>query len=220
MDRSIPWQWHVRSRTLIVRFDSIFRTLGWAPLRGGFASASAVANYQVKENEREATEAPRKHLRNILRELALNPNETVAMMTGANVRRAAYASARRGPLIAGAWCTAGCSNALRVGDRATFNELHIGTINLIVAVNQSLEDAAMVEAIQIATEARVIAVQEAQVISTRSGQPATGTGTDCIVIAAPAGKVAHRYCGKHTLVGELIGRAAMGAVTRALAKGL
>ena len=76
----------------------------------------------------------------------------------------------------------------------------------------------MAEAIQIATEARVLAVQQAGILSKRSRKPATGTGTDCIVVAAPIGRPAHRYCGKHTLAGELIGRAVLKSCTTALAR--
>ena len=111
--------------------------------------------------------------------------------------------------------------ALRVGDRASVNSTRAGTVNLIVVVNRSLTGAAMVEAVQIAAEARVLAVLEAGIKSVRSGAPATGTGTDCIAIAAPLratlrGMRAERYCGKHTLLGELIGRAVLDACARAI----
>ena len=177
-----------------------------------------VVNHQVGENDRIATESPRPYLRGIVRELGFDSRTAVAMMTGAKVRRAVHSSVARGSLRASAWCTAGCSNALRVGDRATFNEAPLGTINLIVALNQPMEPSAMAEAIQIATEARVLAVQQAGVLSKRSGKPATGTGTDCIVIAAPIGTPAHRYSGKHTLAGELIGRAVLKSCVTALAR--
>lgn len=217
LSRLTPWRWEIRERTLLVHFDSRFRTLGWAPLGGGFARARAVANHQVGKDDRAAVEAPRRHLSRALETLGIDPRDAVAMMTAAKVQRAAYASARRNGLAAGAWCTAGCTNALRVGDRATFLHAAPGTINLVVAVNEPMEDAAMAEAIQIATEARVLAVQGAGIASTRSGAPATGTGTDCIVIAAPPGN-SIRYCGKHTLVGELIGRAVITSCSRALAR--
>ncbi|MGO9602170.1 MAG: adenosylcobinamide amidohydrolase [Candidatus Binataceae bacterium] len=220
MTRSTPWRWEIRDRTLVVRLGVPFRVLGWAPLGTGFSQARTIANHQVFENDRDATDAPRDYLRRLMRRLALDPRATVAMMTGASVRRAAHSSARRGALAAGAWCTAGCSNALRVGDRATVADTRPGTINLIVAVNEPLSEGAMAEALQIATEARVLAVQEAGIISTRSGKPATGTGTDCIVIAAPIGDNAHPYCGKHTLAGELIGRAALASCTKALKRSL
>jgi len=203
-----------------VRFEAPFRVLGWAPLGAGFKRARAIANHQVLRDDRSATDAPRDYLRRLVRAMGLEPHAAVAVMTGASIRRVAYASAMRGTLAAGAWCTAGCSNALRVGDRATVADTRPGTINLIVAVNEPLSDGATAEALQIATEARVLAVYEAGVISTRSGKPATGTGTDCIVIAAPAGNHAHPYCGKHTLAGELIGRAALASCTKALKRSL
>jgi adenosylcobinamide amidohydrolase len=219
LDRSIPWRWEVRDRTLIVRFDAPFRTLGWAPMGGGLARARVVTNHQVSDDARGATEAPLRYLRRTIRNLAIDPRSAVAMMTGANVNRAAYVFASRGSLVAGAWCTAGCTNALRVGDRATFGSAPPGTINLIVALNEPFDDSALAEAVQISTEARVVAVQGAQVTSKRSGKPATGTGTDCLVVATPVGKVAHRYCGKHTVAGELIGRAVLASCARALARG-
>jgi len=201
-----------------VQFPTPFRTLGWAPLGGGFTLARAVANHQVAEDCPRATNAPRPYLRRIIRNLAFDPRDTVAMMTGANVRHAAYSAVGRGSLAVGAWCTAGCTNALRVGDRATFTEALPGTINVIVALNEPLEDPAIAEALQIATEARVLAVQGAGVLSKRSRKLATGTGTDCIVVAAPTGKPAYSYSGKHTLVGELIGRAVLRSCAKALAR--
>jgi adenosylcobinamide amidohydrolase len=218
LDRAASWEWEIRDRTLVVRFAIPFRTLGWAPLGAGFSQVRAIVNHQVAEDDRVACEAPRAYLRTIVRELGLDPRVTAAMMTGAKVRRAACATVARGSLRAAAWCTAGCTNALRVGDRATFVQAAPGTINLIVALNQPMEPSAMAEAIQIATEARVLAVQQAGIMSKRSGQPATGTGTDCIVIAAPIGTPAHRYCGKHTLPGELMGRAVIKSCTTALAR--
>jgi adenosylcobinamide amidohydrolase len=185
---------------------------------GGFSRARVVANHQVSDDDRGATAAPLWYLRRTIRDLAIDPRSVVAMMTGANVARATYAFAGRGSLLAGAWCTAGCSNALRVGDRATFGAAAPGTINLIVALNEPFEDGALAEAVQISTEARVVAVQGARVTSKRSGKPATGTGTDCLVVAAPVGKAAHRYCGKHTVAGELIGRAVLASCARALAR--
>lgn len=142
------------------------------------------------------------------------------MMTGAQVARVGHALAARNGVRVGAWCTAGFSNALRAGDRATAALAHPGTINIIVALNRTLAYGAMVEAVQIATEARALAVLAAGIRSVRSGAPATGTGTDCIAIAAPlrgsAGSVrAEPYCGKHTLLGELIARAVLKSCARA-----
>lgn len=201
-----------------MRFPTPYRTLGWAPLGGGYGSTRVVSNHQVDVGDRHATEFPSVFLRRRISKLEPAARGAVAMMTGARVVNAAYVCARRGALSVAAWCTAGCSNALRAGDRATVADTRPGTINLIVAISQPLAPSAMVEAIQIATEARVLAVQQSGIISMRSGLPATGTGTDCIVVAAPIGARAHPWCGKHTLLGELIARAALKSCARAIAR--
>lgn len=200
----------------IIRLPETYRVLGWAPFNGGAMCAAAIVNHQIETGNRFATEHPDAYLRAIIPRLGLKARNSVAMMTGVDIRRTAYASARRGDFIVGGWCTAGCSNALRIGDPASVGPIPPGTINLVLAVNQSLSPSAMAEALAMATEARVLVVCEAGVSSTRSGQPATGTGTDCIVVASPARAPSHRFCGKHTVIGELIGKAALRACGKAL----
>jgi adenosylcobinamide amidohydrolase len=215
-----PWRWRVGARTLWIVPGEACRVLSWAPLGGGIRIARLLANHQVELDEREAMHAPREYLARFVRAAGHDPRSTIALMTGAQVARAGYALATREGAIAGAWCTAGFTNALRVGDRATVLSTHGGTINIIVVVNRPLTRAAMVEAMQIAVEARTLAVLEAGIKSVRSDAPATGTGTDCIAIAATArtasqGGRVERYCGKHTLLGELIGRAVLESCVRA-----
>ncbi len=195
--------------------------LSWAPLGGGIRVARLLANHQVELDDSEAMRAPRAYLGHVISAAGHDPRRAVALMTGAEVARAGHALAARDGVSAGAWCTAGFSNALRAGDRASVNSTRAGTVNLIVVVNRPLTGAAMVEAVQIAAEARVLAVLEAGIKSVRSGASATGTGTDCIAIAAPLRATlratrAERYCGKHTLLGELIGRAVLDACARAI----
>ena len=177
--------------------------------------ADTILNHQVMLDDRAAVEHPRQYLARLAKLLRLDPKTVVAMMTGADVRKTAYAIARGGDWAVGAWCTAGCSNALRIGDPATAG-MAPGTINLAVVINQPLSWTGMAEALAMATEARVAAVQEAGILSTRTNRPATGTGTDCVVVASPTRGRAQQYCGKHTLLGELIGKAALRSCTRAL----
>jgi adenosylcobinamide kinase/adenosylcobinamide-phosphate guanylyltransferase len=180
-----------------------------------------IINHQVVMGDRAATQAPQRYLTSVARAMEYDPRRTVAMMTGVPMRYAAAAKASRNGLTIGVWCTAGCSNALRVGDPGTV-ELGVaeaplpGTINIIVLINQPLSDSAMVEAVQIASEGRVVAVDLAKIKSVMSDETATGTGTDCIVVAAPDRAAKHVYCGKHTRLGELIGRTVVRSCTRAL----
>jgi adenosylcobinamide amidohydrolase len=211
-----PWRWRIEQRSLIIDLGKPHLVLGWAPLGGGAGRAIAILNHQIAAGDRRASERPRPYLAALARRLGLGPRAAAAMMTGADISKASYAAARRGRLVVGAWCTAGCSNALRIGDPATAAKAPPGTINLALVVSEPLSRAAMAEALAMATEARVAAVYDAGITSVRSRRPATGTGTDCIVIASPAGGPAHVYCGKHTLLGELIGRAAMRSCATAL----
>ena len=213
-----PWRWWIDGRSLIIRLPTIYQVMSWAPLNGGAWRARVIVNHQIQIGQRVATDNPRPYLDALVRRLGFKPAAAVAMMTGVDIRKARYAAARRGDLIVGAWCTAGCSNALRVGDPATVKATPPGTINLALVINQPLAPAAMAEALAMAAEARVAAVQSAGITSTRTQQPATGTGTDCIVVASPVRGRAHSYCGKHTLLGELIGKAALRSCTKALGR--
>jgi adenosylcobinamide amidohydrolase len=213
---SSPWEHWVEKRSLIIRLPQSWRVLSWAPLGGGSRSARVIVNHQVQNGDRIATEHPEYYLKALMDILGFKAATAVAMMTGVPIRKVSHVTARRGNMIVAAWCTAGCSNALRIGDTATASTVHAGTINIVVAVSQPLSPAAMTEALAMATEARVAVMQDAGVTSTRSRRPATGTGTDCIVVTSPIRGHAHVYCGKHTLLGELIGRAVMRSCANAL----
>ena len=219
----MPWRWHLSARTLVIELPTRYRVLGWAPMGGGLRRASIILNHQIALDDRAAVESAGAYLSRQARSLGFSPRDAVAMMTGANVARGGFATMRRGELAVSAWCSAGCSNALRAGDRATVFYEQPGTINIAVAISQPVTVALLAEALQIAVEARVLAVQQASVVSVRSGLPATGTGTDCIVVAAPDVAVNERrgsidYCGKHTVPGELIGRAVLKSCTIALGR--
>jgi adenosylcobinamide amidohydrolase len=217
----VPWRWNVAEHTLAVWLPHKYRVLSWAPLGGGLRRARLLGNHQVQTDDRAATESPARYLSQVVREMKcgepIDPSDAVMMMTGADIRCVQVACAHHRSLIAQAWCTAGCSNALRVGDPATVEHPTIGTINLIVVVSEPLSSAALAEASQLAVEARVAAMFSVGVRSTVSGGLATGTGTDCVIVASPFSHSGSRYCGKHTRVGELIGCAALQSCTAALA---
>jgi adenosylcobinamide amidohydrolase len=109
--------------------------------------------------------------------------------------------------------TVGLSNAEAVGRRRPYHSADFGTINLCTAVDAALTEAAQLEALSIAIEARTAAVMEAGV-SLPTGT-ATGTGTDCAALACDPGE--GRYAGLHTAIGEAIGAATRRAITAAAA---
>jgi len=208
-----PWSANVRDRTLVVTFPTLYRVLSWAPLGGGLVEARTIVNHQVNTKEYE-TLKPEVFLRELAQQLQLD-TPIVGLMTGVLMERVVRRTIEHNGLAIECFATVGLSNALAVGDPATYEE-HPGTINIIAIVSHSLSSGALVEAIQIVTEARVHALSTAGVKSTISKRLATGTGTDCIAIACPIGESVYHYCGKHTALGELLGRVANAAIEKGL----
>ncbi len=205
----LPWTARVVERTLLVSLPDEYRVLSWAPLGGGLSTARTLLNHQVRTDDTPA-ETPAVFLQQLAHRLgAVSP--VVGLMTGVLMERLVRTAVQRHSLTLECFATVGLSNALSVGDSATYEEAP-GTINLIVVLNQALTDAALVEAVAVATEAKTRALCEAQVKSTVSNALATGTGTDCVAIACPRGTPAYQYCGKHTLLGEVLGQSVYAAV--------
>ena len=80
-----------------------------------------------------------------------------------------------------------------------------GTINIIVSVPVPLRDAAYVNAVMTATEAKTQALLEA-------GIRATGTASDAICVAAPSAGEPEDFAGPRSLWGARIARAVYSAV--------
>ena len=203
---------------IIVSFRAPARVLSWALLNGGLCRSDHIVNHYVRSDDVRFCADPRSWLTNAVENLALD-GKAVAMATAVPMKN--YAQVSFAGLNAEVSClaTVGCGNALAAGDPASAAITETAhTINLIVIVQPALSDAAMVEAIQIATEGRTRALYEAGVRSTVSNLPASGTGTDCIALASLGAAAGAEYCGKHTVLGELIGRAAYAAVQQGLAR--
>ena len=80
-----------------------------------------------------------------------------------------------------------------------------GTINIVVSVPVPLRDAAFVNAVVTATEAKTQAVLDA-------GFACTGTASDAICVAAPAGRPGEDFAGPRSRWGARIARAVHAAV--------
>jgi adenosylcobinamide hydrolase len=209
----LPWTATIRERTLVIALPEPYRVLSWAPLGGGLGEARTLLNHQVRTDE-HPTQNPEAFLRTLAERFGLK-TPLVGLMTGVKMERLVRRVERCNPFTLECFATVGLSNALAVGDPATYEE-RPGTINLIVVINYPLTTAALVEAVEITTEAKVCALYTTGVKSTVSGALATGTGTDCVAIACPRSEPAYQYCGKHTRLGEFLGRVVYEAVIKGL----
>ncbi len=198
---------------LEVDFGREMRVLSWAPHRPGLVSARRILWREVRnEDLPEGFDAEAW----LAAEIAARGDEAaVGFLTSRSLARFETAGAAVEGVSAVALATVGLSNAERVGARRRAPP-KVGTINLLVALDAALTEAALIEALSIAVQARTAAVLAAGIV-TETGA-ATGTGTDCVAIAAPVSGAPLLFAGLHTAAGEAIGRAAFDAVAAGAAR--
>ncbi|MBY6156556.1 adenosylcobinamide amidohydrolase [Pseudooceanicola nitratireducens] len=182
------------------------QVLSHAPHRPGFVTARRILWREV----RNADLPPRLDARDWLAQQLAGRDATdaVCFLTSRSIASHVQRDAQVGTTRAVAVATVGLSNAERVGTRLDRSAQSWGTINIAVRLNRGLTPDAMIEALTIIAQARTAAVIDAGV-DLPTGR-ATGTGTDCIAMAAPRGPA--DYTGLHTDIGEAIGHATYAAV--------
>ncbi len=203
-------------RVLVARFRRQQRFMSWAIAGGGMTHGREVAWCQVTNAELPPDVDPTAVLRERLA-LAGVP-DAVGLMTSADIGRYVQQTAGSAGLEARCVATVGLGNRLRPGDSPGPSR-PAGTINILCALSRSMTERAMIEATALCAEARAVAVHESGIRSLRSGLAASGTGTDCHVIAAPEDPEREQgepltFVGKHTEAGHLMGQVVLAAVSR------
>ncbi len=198
-----PLKVNLIKRTLVIRFPGVWQTLSWAPFNGGWKKSSCVFIHHL--NKFDEGELDRIFADQI-KSLNISAS-SIGLLTGAKTEQYRECFLESAPYWVHTIATLGLSNARAAGDEADSPaRTQPGTINLIVATNALPDLTGNLEAVHTATMAKSAALMEAGVRSEKSGQIATGTGTDCIVICS-TGEIMENYCGMHTVPGELIGKA-------------
>lgn len=187
---------------LIAEFNTPQNMLSWSLTRPGFVVARSVVWLEVRDDDLPVHIDPADLLRQ--RMAKAGHGEAVHLMTSRSLAHYDLASATAGSVTSTCLATVGLSNAGRIGEPFD-GSAPIGTINLLAHVDTPLAEAARLEALSIATEARTAAIIDLGL--TRNGQIVTGTGTDCIVIASPPGSPERPFAGLHTQEGLCLGRA-------------
>lgn len=193
--------------------------LSWAVNRPGFQRARRILWRQL----RNADLPPERDVRDWLAgELAARgAADAICLLTSRRIDSYTTARARAGTVEAEVLATVGLSNAERVGyhtDRSgrdwsrdiTPAVAPYGTVNIAMRLTLPLSQTGLLEALSIATQARTAAIMDAAVLLPEG--IASGTGTDCIAVAAPEGT--EDYAGLHTDCGLALGRAVYDAVRR------
>jgi adenosylcobinamide amidohydrolase len=208
---TLPFSISVRPPLLVVTFEAPQSMLSWSLTKPGFCEAREVAWLEVRNADLPPSVDPMVSITRLMADAQLE--EAVTLVTSRNVARYHVAQASVEGETATCLATVGLSNGERVGERCTEPVWLPGTINALVHVSRPLSQGALIETVSIATQARTAAILDAKVF--RAGVAITGTGTDCIVVAAPVGADGVVFAGMHTAIGEAVGK----AVYRAIAEG-
>ena len=202
-----------------VEFCTPHQVISSAVLNGGIVQARHLVNLRVPKHW-ESREAPEVTLAKYCSDAGWS-GTIVGMMTAASMDSFRMARESVQDIDVVVLVTSGLSNPRRGGDRAEYRKMATqseerGTINIIAMTSAILTGAAMVEALMIVTEAKSAALQDASIRSPVSNKIATGTGTDALAIVSGHGPETVRYCGKHVLIGEILGRLVTDAVTSSI----
>ncbi|WP_396230986.1 adenosylcobinamide amidohydrolase [Frankia sp. EI5c] len=201
-----------RRPVLVWRFPAPVRMISSAVLGGGLTHGSWVVNAEVALDYRR--DDPARHLSEVAAELGLPVETGAGLMTAAEVRR--MCSADDGGVRCDA--TVGLSYptwaAAPEGLALPAARWRPGTVNLVCLLPVHLSDAALVNAVITATEAKSQALLEA-------GMPGTGTASDAIVVCCPNsppdGQPPAEYCGPRSEWGARLARAVHTAVAEGTA---
>lgn len=203
---------------LVARFAAEQRMVSWSINRPGFVTARTVAWLEVRNADLSADlDVPSWFEARLA---AAGLGDAVGLMTSRNVDRHHLAQCTVDGVTAACLVTLGLNNGERVGARFSPQaaaRLTAGTVNMLAAVDVPLTEAALLEASSIVVQARTRAILEADFRREGEREPVSGTGTDCVVMSAPARGAARAYAGLHTAVGEAVGAAALAATREAAA---
>jgi adenosylcobinamide amidohydrolase len=199
-----------RTPWLLARFTNRQRMLSWSLNRPGMVEADTVAWLEVRDADLPLGVDPLEMLERRLGEQGLDA--AVGLMTAREIALHHPATAIGEDVRVDALVTLGLTNGALLDETGRLTDYTavapVGTINMLVAVSHPLSEAAMLEAMSVATMARTAALLS-------DGGRIVGTGTDCIVVACPEGVGGETFAGLHTVVGTRITEAVFQAVREA-----
>lgn len=211
-----------------ILFNAPRMVLSTSIINGGYREdLQAVLNHNITGNTAMTVESYKDYMIKEAERLGLVPDKVSSMGTGVPMDNVVIRSEAFKNAAVTAIVTAGVeSNAGRAGDPADFfnpkekaNLPKPGTINIILIINADVPAGTLARALVTCTEAKTAALQELMVSSRYSNGLATGSGTDqTIIIANPQASLFLDDAGKHSKLGELIGKTVTLAVKEALSK--
>lgn len=187
---------------------------------GGLGKAKAVLNVHVPESydQKLLHEHPEQIISEAARKIGLNPQQSVGMITAADISKFSAKTINKDDLTVGAIVTAGCSLAETAGENVEVSLTVPGTINIIVAIDGNPTESCLLQAFITATEAKTASLRDLDVRSTYTGDLATGTITDSLTVVSTSKGQKIKYGGPASKLGKLVGCCTREAVKDAILK--
>jgi len=186
-------------------------TLSSAIIGGGFRRMRHILNAHVDENFNFPN--PKNWLRSLATTMDIHES-FIGLMTAVKLSKARITFLESDGLGVGALVTAGVRNASAAGITPPFLSKP-GTINIILLLEARLTHAAMLNAVITLTETKTAVLMEKNTL-TPARDPATGTSTDTVTIAATNHGALQAYAGPVTTIGWLIARAVRESLQQSL----
>jgi adenosylcobinamide amidohydrolase len=197
----------IDAEAVVVRARAPLAVVSSAVMGGGLGAARVIVNVHVPKGFR--CEDSERVLADFVRRRAVE-SPWVGLLTAAWTEKTEQASEAADGLAAMAVATIGLSNAVGAG-RSQAATWRPSTINTILLVDAAPEPAALINLIVTATEAKTLALTEAEVRAPDGGL-ASGTSTDAIVVAATGRGRRCRFGGPASELGAVAARVVKSAL--------
>ncbi|TYS89257.1 adenosylcobinamide amidohydrolase [Rossellomorea aquimaris] len=202
---------------IILQSTRPLKTISSGVTNAGTGWYTTFVNRHVSKNYN--SDNHHEEMQGYLQQIGVKREETVGMMTAVQLEDACWGFYEEESFSVFIVVTAGVGNAVdaSMSDCHSFDHSP-GTINIWVFINGRVSDAASIQGIMTATEAKVKALAAHNVNDPVTGSGATGTSTDSILIASTEEGVLLEYAGTITPLGKRISKGVYECTIHAISK--
>ncbi|WP_282138585.1 adenosylcobinamide amidohydrolase [Rossellomorea aquimaris] len=202
---------------IILQSTRPLKTISSGVTNAGTGWYTTFVNRHVSKNYN--SDNHHEEMQGYLQQIGAKREETVGMMTAVQLEDACWGFYEEESFSVFIVVTAGVGNAVdaSMSDRHSFDHSP-GTINIWVFINGRVSEAASIQGIMTATEAKVKALAAHNVKDPVTGSGATGTSTDSILIASTEEGVLLEYAGTITPLGKRISKGVYECTIHAISK--
>jgi iron complex transport system ATP-binding protein len=202
---------------IILQSSRPLKTISSGVTNAGTGWYKTFVNRHVSKNYN--SDNHHEEMQDYLQQIGAKREETVGMMTAVQLEDVCWGFYEEETFSVFIVVTAGVGNAVdaSMSDRHSFDHPP-GTINTWVFINGRVSEAASIQGIMTATEAKVKALAAHNVKDPVTGSGATGTSTDSILIASTEEGVLLEYAGTITPLGKRISKGVYECTIHAISK--